>query len=191
MGKTPPRGRLFVLAGPSGVGKGTLRQSISDIGGLEYSVSCTTRAPRDGERDGVDYRFVTREDFLDKVRRGLFLEYAVVHGEYYGTLRGDVERNTAAGKDVLLEIDVQGASSVHATKPDSVLIFVMPPSMDVLGQRLRRRGTDSEQSIATRLENAKKEVQHAAEYDHVIVNNVLEDASKELREVILSYRREK
>ncbi|MDR2176394.1 MAG: guanylate kinase [Synergistaceae bacterium] len=183
------KGRLFILAGPSGAGKGTLRtRALSDIEDLTYSISCTTRAPRPGEREGADYRFLSREDFEDRVKRGLFLEHALVHGNLYGTLRGDVERETAAGRDVLLEIDVQGAECVRRLVPDCVMLFIAPPSLEVLEARLRGRGTESEETIGLRLENAKKEMARAAEYDRVIVNDDLERAAGELRSVILSCR---
>jgi guanylate kinase len=183
------KGRLFVLAGPSGVGKGTLRtRALSDIEDLVYSISCTTRKPRSGERDGVDYHFVTREDFEDRAARGLFLEHAVVHRDLYGTLREDVVRETEAGHDVLLEIDVQGARQIRQFWPDCVLIFISPPSPEILAQRLRQRKTESEEQIQLRLENAKKEMKEAASYDHVIINDELGRASEELRSVIESYR---
>jgi guanylate kinase len=178
------KGKLFVLAGPSGVGKGTLRaKALSDIDGLAYSISCTTRAPREGEREGVDYRFLSKEDFKDRAARGLFLEHAFVHGNHYGTLREDVERETAAGRDVLLEIDVQGARQIRKLlpAPDSFLIFISPPSIAVLEERLRRRGTESEDKVRLRTETAKKEMEAAAEFDRVIVNDDLERASGELR----------
>jgi guanylate kinase len=188
-GKTR-KGRLFVLAGPSGVGKGTLRKkALSDIEDLTYSVSCTTRQPREGERDGVDYHFVTEQDFEEKIAGGLFLEHAVVHGCRYGTLLENVERETGAGRDVLLEIDVQGARQVREVLPESVLIFIAPPSLDVLEKRLRQRKTESEDKIALRLENAKKEMALSSEYDRIIVNNDLEKACKELRDLLLSYRK--
>lgn len=183
------RGKLFVLAGPSGVGKGTLRaRALSDVDGLVYSISCTTRAPRDGEREGADYRFISKKDFEDRIDRNLFLEYARVHENFYGTLREDVVREMEAGHDVLLEIDVQGAKQVRRILPASVLIFVTPPSPAELEERLRNRGTESEEQIAIRLENAKREMEEASEYDHVIVNDVVERASGELRNIIESYR---
>jgi guanylate kinase len=187
-----PRGRLFILAGPSGTGKGTLRdRALSDIGGLTYSISCTTRKPRENEREGVDYRFVTKEDFEDRAARGLFLEYAAVHGNLYGTLREDVERELEAGRDVLLEIDVQGAGQVRRLVPDCVMLFIAPPSLEVLEGRLRARGTESEEKIGLRLENAKKEMARVAEYDRVIVNDDLERAAGELRGAILERRKER
>jgi guanylate kinase len=136
----------------------------------------------------VDYHFVTQEDFEDKVVRGLFLEHAVVHGDCYGTLREDVERETNAGCDVLLEIDVQGARQVRRLLPESVLIFVAPPSLEVLEQRLRQRKTESEEKIGLRLENARKEMREIGEYNHVVLNNVLDQAAAELRNIVLGYR---
>ena len=184
------KGRLFVLVGPSGVGKGTLRtNALSDIEDLTYSISCTTRQPREGERDGVEYHFVTERDFEDRIANGLFLEHAVVHGNRYGTLLKNVERETEAGRDVLLEIDVQGARQVREVLPESVLIFIAPPSLDELEKRLRCRKTESEDKIAIRLENAKKEMALSPEYDRVIVNDDLEQACKELHDLILSYRK--
>ena len=183
------KGRLFVLGGPSGVGKGTLRvQALADIDGLNYSISCTTRKPRAGERHDVDYHFIAREDFEDKAARGLFLEHATVHEDRYGTLREDVVRELDAGRDVLLEIDVQGAQQVRKLLPESVLIFIAPPSLEALEERLRLRRTESEDKIRLRLENAKEEMEQSSGYDHIIINDVLDRASKELRELILSYK---
>ncbi|MDR1875420.1 MAG: guanylate kinase [Synergistaceae bacterium] len=185
------RGRLFVLAGPSGVGKGTLRARVlSDIDNLVYSISCTTRAPREGEREGVDYRFISKEEFMNRERQNLFLEHAAVHGNFYGTLREDVEREMEAGHDVLLEIDVQGARQIRELLPESVLIFIAPPSAAVLEERLRRRRTESEEQIALRLENAKKEMEQSSDYSHVVLNDTLERASEALRGIVLSYRNE-
>ena len=136
------RGRLFILSGPSGVGKGTLRErALKDVEGLIYSISCTTRSPRPGERDGVEYRFVSEADFKRRVQEGLFLEHARVHDACYGTLRADVERELDAGNDVLLEIDVQGAKQVRSRLPDAISIFVAPPSLEELERRLRNRQT--------------------------------------------------
>ena len=183
------KGKLFVFSGPSGVGKGTLRmRALSGVPNLVYSISCTTRAPRTGERDGLDYWFISKQDFEDKVARGLFLEYAFVHGDFYGTLRENIRRETEAGHDVMLEIDVQGALQIRELLPESILIFVQPPSLKVLEERLRLRGTESEDKITQRLENAKQEMRQASKYDHVIVNDTLEQAAEELRDVIISYR---
>ena len=183
------KGRLFVLVGPSGVGKGTLREcALSNVKSLVYSISHTTREPRKGEREGVEYHFVSRQKFEDELGREMFLEHAVVHGDYYGTPRQNVELEMQAGHDVILEIDVQGAEQVRRILPNSVLIFIAPPSLEVLARRLRARKTESEDKIVLRLENAKKEMEQADKYRHVIVNDDLERASEELKSVILSYR---
>ena len=179
-------GRLFVLSGPSGVGKGTLRENaLNDAPNLKYSISCTTRKPRDGETDGVEYRFISREKFREDISQGLFLEYAHVHEDYYGTLRADVERELEAGHDVLLEIDVQGALQVREKMPGAILIFVAPPSVEVLERRLRGRGTEAQGSLNVRLENAIKELALKDKYDYIIVNDDLHSACEELRKIIL------
>ena len=136
------KGTLFVLSGPSGAGKGTIRARVFEaLDGLSYSVSCTTRAPREGERDGVDYRFITPEDFAARIAAGDFLEWADVHRHRYGTLKSDVEKVLNEGKDMFLEIDVQGALQVKKKMPEAVTLFVVPPSIEVLEERLRgRRG---------------------------------------------------
>ena len=179
-------GRLFVLSGPSGVGKGTLRENaLNDAPNLKYSISCTKRKPRDGETDGVEYRFISREKFREDISQGLFLEYAHVHEDYYGTLKADVVRELEAGHDVLLEIDVQGALQVREKMPDAVLIFVAPPSVEVLERRLRGRGTEAQESLNVRLENALKELALKDKYDYIIVNDDLHSACEELRKIIL------
>ena len=179
-------GRLFVLSGPSGVGKGTLRENaLNDAPNLKYSISCTTRKPRDGETDGIEYRFISREKFREDISQGLFLEYAHVHEDYYGTLKADVERELENGHDVLLEIDVQGALQVREKMPGAILIFVAPPSVEVLEKRLRGRGTEAQGSLNVRLENAIKELALKDKYDYIIVNDDLHSACEELRKIIL------
>ena len=179
------KGKLFVLSGPSGVGKGTLREhALNDLSNLVYSISCTTRKPRAGETDGVEYRFITHEKFEDDIRQNLFLEYAHVHSDYYGTLKADVERELDAGKNVLLEIDVQGALQVRDKIPEAVLIFVAPPSIEILESRLRNRHTESEEALRVRLSNAAKELDLQNEYDYIIVNDDLDKACDELRRII-------
>ena len=187
---TKDRGTLFVLSGPSGVGKGTLRAAaLRDIEGLTYSVSCTTRSPRPGDREGVDYRFVSDEDFSRMVEQGLFLEYARVHGgPRYGTLREDVERELDAGRDVLLEIDVQGALQVRSLLPDAVSIFVLPLSEEELERRLRGRGTETEAELRARLKSAGQELREAGKYDLILVNDDLNRASAELKKMIMDFR---
>lgn len=183
-------GTLFVLSGPSGAGKGTLRKKVFEaVKGLVFSISCTTRPPREGERDGVDYRFISEEHFQELLRQGKFLEYAKVHGRLYGTLLDDVRETLAGGKDIVLEIDVQGAMQVRKKFPASVLVFVAPPSAEELERRLRERGTESEDVLRIRLGNASWELGHAGEYDHVIVNDDADRASRELRDIILSHRK--
>ena len=183
------RGRLFVLSGPSGAGKGTLRdRAFPGIKGLEFSISCTTRAPRVNEVDGVHYRFITEEAFLALLEEGRFLEHAKVHGNYYGTLRDDVEGALALGRDVLLEIDVQGAAQVKEKMPGAVLIFVSPPSLEELERRLAGRGTERGEILKLRLDNARREMSQSKDYDHVIINDDISRASKELESLISDYR---
>ena len=180
-------GKLFVLSGPSGAGKGTLRENaLKDIPELVYSISCTTRQPRDGETDGVQYRFITHEDFSARIARDEFLEYAHVHDDMYGTLKADVMNVLNAGKNVLLEIDVQGALQVKAKFPEAVLVFVDVPSIQELERRLRDRHTETEAALQTRLANAVKERALKDKYDYIIVNDTLEAACDELRRIITS-----
>lgn len=179
-------GKLFVLSGPSGVGKGTLRQhALNNAPNLKYSISCTTRKPREGETDGVEYRFISHSQFQEYISRELFLEYAHVHEDYYGTLKADVMNDLESGHDVLLEIDVQGALQVKEKMPEAVLIFVAPPSVEVLTQRLTGRGTENAESLNVRLNNAIGELSYKDRYDYVIVNDDLESACEELRKIIL------
>jgi len=181
---------LFVISAPSGGGKTTiLRQVMADLPGLVFSVSHTTRAPRPGEEDGRDYHFVSREDF-EKIARAKpcgFLEWAEVHGNLYGTGRTAVETQMAAGSDVILDIDVQGAMQVRdAAEP--VMIFIAPPSLAELEARLRKRGTESEETIGLRLANACQELACIDQYDYLVVNDRLEDAVVALQAVIIAER---
>ena len=182
------RARVFVVSGPSGVGKGTLvallRERVSCLG---LTVSATTREPRDGERDGVSYHFMDDAEFDRRLAAGEFLEWAWVHAHRYGTLKSEVERVLAGGESVVLEIDVQGGLAVRAAMPDAVLVFIEPPSMDELERRLRGRGTEDEEQVALRLANARSEMARAPEYDVRIVNDDLDRACRELQEVIHTY----
>jgi len=181
-------GKLFVISGPSGAGKGTLREhALDNIENLVYSISCTTRKPRDGETQGVQYRFISHEKFKEDIEKNLFLEYAHVHADFYGTLKADVIKELNAGKNVLLEIDVQGALQVREKISDAVLIFIAPPSLEELEKRLRDRHTETEENLKLRLSNAKKELELKDKYDYVIINDDLETASKELRDLILKF----
>ncbi len=178
-------GKLFVISGPSGSGKGTLREkALADVKNLVYSISCTTRQPREGETDGVQYRFISREKFKEDIEKNLFLEYAHVHSDFYGTLKADVIKELNAGKNVLLEIDVQGALQVREKISEAVLIFIAPPSIKELERRLRDRHTETEENLKLRLSNASKELALKDKYDFIIVNDDLETASRELRNLI-------
>ena len=178
------------MSAPSGGGKSTiLKQVMSDLPGLVFSVSHTTRAPRPGEQDGRDYHFVSREDFKairDRQPSG-FLEWAEVHGNMYGTSRDEVEKHLQAGMDVVLDIDVQGAMQVRKTS-DPVMVFIVPPSLSELERRLRGRGTESEENIALRLENARNELGYRDIYDYLVVNDILPEAIESLRAVIIAER---
>ena len=180
--------RVFVITGPSGVGKGTL---IRDLRGrvphLELSVSATTRAPRPGESDGVDYHFLSPEEFARRAEAGEFLEHATFSGNRYGTLRTEIERTLDAGVSVVLEIEVQGARQVRAAMgEEAVLIFIAPPDPEVLRERLAGRGTDSPEAIARRLETAKQELEAKQEFKHVVVNDDLARAAGELEGIVRS-----
>jgi guanylate kinase len=172
-------GILFILSAPSGTGKSSLLNAIRPNADFLFSVSCTTRAPRPGERDGVDYHFISREEFERRIDGGEFLEYAFVHGNYYGTLRENVMRELIAGHDVLLEIDVQGAATVRGHRgeiADSLAdVFLMPPTFEVLRQRLLKRGTESPEQLELRLANARREMESWREYRYLIVSGTVED----------------
>ena len=182
MGTAP---KVFVITGPSGVGKGTLiRGLLERVPELELSVSATTRAPRPGEEDGVDYHFLTSERFESRVNAGDFVEHASYSGNRYGTLRSELERRLAAGAGVVLEIEVQGARQVRASMPDAVAVFIAPPSLDALRARLVGRGTDSPEQVDERLRTAERELEAQPEFGHVVVNDRLEQATDELVEIV-------
>jgi guanylate kinase len=182
-------GILFVVSSPSGGGKGTLIQRVlKQVPSLGYSVSFTTRAPRSGEVDGREYFFVTAERFEEMVVCGEFLEWAHVHGKLYGTARKQVRSEIAAGRDIILEVDVQGAASVRALLADSVSIFILPPSFAVLKQRLEARGTDSQQELELRLRNAAVELQHYSAFQYVILNDDLDQAANQMTAIVHAER---
>jgi guanylate kinase len=171
------RGILFIVSGPSGAGKTTLSgAALATFDGLVPSVSCTTRSPREGERDGVDYRFVDAARFDEMVAQHELAEWAEVHGYRYGTPRAPIEKAVEEGGDVLLDIDVEGASQIKKTYPEAVSVFLLPPDRATLEARLRGRGTDSDATVRRRLENACREIARAPEYDYVVVNRAREEA---------------
>lgn len=187
------RGPLIILSGPSGSGKSTVLRMLLEPGdlALRLSVSATTRSPRLGERDGVDYHFWTRERFEEEIRSDGFLEWAEVHGNYYGTLRREVDPIRAQGLAVLLDIDVQGAAQVRQRCPDAHSVFLRAPSLELLEQRLRDRGTESEASIQRRLTAARRELERLGEYHEVIINDDLATAVAELRRIVQQQRERK
>lgn len=183
-------GVLIVFSGPSGAGKDTiLKELLASDPNISLSVSATTRAPREGEQDGKDYYFLTRRQFEDMVQKGGMLEHAEYCDNFYGTPRRPVEEALSQGKDVILEIEVAGAAQVIRSCPGCVSIFLMPPSLEVLEKRLRRRQTDSEESIQKRLAKAKEEMSHASAYDHVVVNNELDKAVAEVAAILRSHKK--
>ncbi len=184
-----PIGQLFVLSGPSGVGKSSLREGVRKrLPGLAYSISYTTRPPRQGEKEGKDYHFVSLETFLAMKESGAFVEWAQVHGSYYGTSLEQLSKHLQDRRDVLLEIDVQGAHKIKEQFPQACFIFVLPPDDETLEKRLMERGTEQGEDIEERLENSSRELLEASWYDYTIINDVLEEAVEELAAIILSAR---
>jgi guanylate kinase len=188
--KAPPvAGRLFVVSAPSGAGKSTICEALLErIPSLKYSVSYTTRSPRGEEKNGRDYHFVSKAEFLAGIQRNSWAEWAEVHGNYYGTSADVIDGFLRKGNDVLLDIDVQGARQILKRYPDSVTIFIMPPSAEILRERLVRRGTDSPEAIERRLKNAETEMAQKGVYRHVIVNDDLNKAVAAVSAVIVSAR---
>jgi guanylate kinase len=177
--------KVFVITGPSGVGKGTLiRGLLEQMPQLQPAVSATTRTPRPGERDGVDYHFLTSEEFEQRVRDGAFVEHATYSGNRYGTLRSELDRRLAAGAPVVLEIEVQGARQVRETMPEAVQVFIAPPSVEALRARLVGRGTDDAEQVEERLRTAERELEAQPEFAHVVVNDRLEQATQELIAIV-------
>ena len=183
------RGILFVVSSPSGGGKGTLIQRVlKQVPNLSYSVSFTTRAPRNGEVDGREYFFVTTEQFEEMVAANRFLEWAHVHSKLYGTAREQVVREISEGRDIILEVDVQGAANVRALMADSVSIFILPPSFEVLKQRLQARGTDSPEELDLRLRNAPMELKDYSAFQYVILNDDLDRAVNQMTAIVHAER---
>lgn len=185
-------GRLFIISAPSGAGKSTLCQAaLAHFKDMRYSISSTTRSPRGNEKNGVDYHFISREAFAAGIKAGQWAEWAEVHGNYYGTSADFIERTLASGQDVLLDIDVQGTFKLLEKFPESITIFIMPPTFEALRQRMESRGTDRPEVIETRVENARKEMAYKDRYRHVIINDSLPNAAAELNALIQTYRQSK
>ncbi len=183
------RGTLYIVAAPSGAGKSSLVNAVlSRETGIALSISFTSRKARPGERHAQHYHFISKEEFESMIANGDFFEHALVHGDYKGTAKQSVEPQLAAGKDVLLEIDWQGARQVREKLPDAISIFILPPSKEALETRMRNRGQDSEQVIAQRLANAREEMSHYNEFDYVIVNEHFDAAVSELRAIFQAQR---
>lgn len=183
------QGNIFVVTAPSGAGKTTMVAALLAADPqIKLSVSYTTRAPRDGEVDGKNYHFVSREQFIAMLQRSEFLESAEVYGNFYGTSQLWIQQQLDAGNDILLEIDWQGAQQVRKLFPQAIGIFILPPSLQALEQRLRGRGTDSAESIAKRMASARDEITHVDEFEYVIVNEVIADAIQDLISVVRTYR---
>ena len=182
-------GQLFIVAAPSGAGKTTLVSLlIGNDPGIHVSISTTTRTPRPGEENGREYHFVDVQNFREMVHRNEFVEWAEVHGNYYGTSLQWIKMEMDAGRDVLLEIDWQGAQQVRKSFPEAVSVFVMPPSLEALGERLSGRGTDSVETILRRIGAARDEMRHADEFDYVIINDELPQALDDLQAIVNASR---
>jgi len=180
---------VFIISAPSGSGKSTLvHRLLERVPGLTFSISYTTRKPRSAETDGVDYNFISRDDFEARLARSEFLEYAGVHGNYYGTNRASFEQAVQEGRDLVLDIDVQGARQLKVAIPEAISIFLLPPSREILEQRLRARSQDTEEVIQRRLKDAAEEVRNYKQYDFVLINREIEAASARLASIVEAER---
>ncbi len=188
MKKKNSLGHLFIISAPSGAGKSTLCNILLErFETMRFSISSTTREQRGTETDGVEYFFISEKDFTKGIENDKWAEWAEVHGNYYGTSSEFLDKTLASGCDVLLDIDIQGAMQITDRYPDSISIFIMPPSLDALRTRLESRGVDSKDVIVRRLVNAEKEIAEKDRYRHVVVNNILSEASAELVSIIEKY----
>ena len=185
----PKHGHLFIISAPSGAGKTTIAKAVlQQFTDMCYSISYTTRKPRAEERDGVDYHFVSKQDFKNGIKKARWAEWAEVYGNYYGTSAEFIEKKLSSGCDILLDIDVQGTLQILKHHPDSVTVFILPPSINALRKRLEMRGTDSQAVIEKRLINAKKEMAQKKIYRHIIVNDELSAAIDEICAIFNKYR---
>jgi len=186
---SPRRGNLFVISAPSGSGKTTLvRRLLDTLDDVRFSISFTTRPLRGDERDEVDYHFIAVDEFRKKIQDGEFLEWAEVHGNFYGTSKTETEKVRAAGEDILLDVDVQGAAQVRKAQPDAITLFIMPPSFEVLESRIRGRRQDSDDVIQGRLEEARHEIHHYKDYDYVLINDSVERTAELFKAIVLAER---
>lgn len=182
-------GRIFVVSGPSGSGKSTLiRETRRKVPALGYSISHTSRPPRGREKNGVEYHFVSRETFRKMIDQGDFVEWAEVYQDLYGTSVSSLTSQVHLGVDVIMDIDAQGASNIKGHFREAVLIYVLPPSLDILEKRLRARGTDDDKSIRTRLKKAAKEIKNCVAYDYLLFNDELDQAVEELKSIVIAER---
>ncbi|MGE5840592.1 MAG: guanylate kinase [Deltaproteobacteria bacterium] len=182
-------GRIFVVSGPSGAGKSTLIREVRQlVPGLGYSISHTSRLPRGQEKDGVEYHFVSKENFQRMIDKEEFVEWAEVYQDLYGTSVSSLRSQITMGLDVIMDIDLQGASNIKENFKDAVLIYVLPPSMEVLEKRLRERRTDDEKAIRTRLKKATKEIRNCVSYDYLLFNDLLDRTAEELKSIIVAER---
>ena len=186
----PDRGLLFVISGPSGVGKGTLRKKVFNaFPDLKYSVSANTRPPRKGEIEGKDYYFVTVDEFKKMIKENKFVEWAIVHGDYKGTpIQFLIDELLKKGRDVLLELDVQGAMQVKEKFPDGIFIFIAPPTWKDLEDRLRKRNTEGERALEKRLKDARIEIKYKKNYNYLVVNDNIKTALKKIESIIIAER---
>src|SRR4030042_5154811 len=182
-------GRIFVVSGPSGSGKSTLIRAVRQkVPGLGYSISHTTRPPRGQEKNGVEYHFVSKGNFQKIIDNGGFCEWAEVYQDFYGTSVASLKSQITLGLDVIMDIDVQGAKNIRDTFKEAILIYVVPPSLEILEKRLRERGTDDEKVIRTRLKKAAKEIKNCVSYDYLLFNNELDQAVEELKSIVVAER---
>lgn len=181
------KGVLIVISGPSGAGKGTICEALLEKHEeIVLSVSATTRSPRKGEVDGVNYHFLSKETFVSRIEEDDFLEHAQVYGNYYGTPKSDVQKILDSGKDVILEIDIQGALKVKEQSNEGVFIFILPPSMEELKQRIIKRGSETPESLMTRFKSAYKEINYVSKYNYAVVNDTVERAVEKIEAILLA-----
>ncbi|MEY7999557.1 guanylate kinase [Clostridium sp. Mt-5] len=180
------KGLLIVISGPSGTGKSTVCKALIEKSKFWISISATTRSPRKGEVDGVNYYFLTEEDFKDKIKNNNFLEYAKVYGNYYGTPKSQVLKAIEEGNDVVLEIDIQGALMVKETYPEGVFIFILPPSMEELKKRIINRGSETPESFMTRFNSAYKEINYVSKYNYMVINDTVDNAVSNIESIIMA-----